>query len=172
MDGLEFTPYTRIDGIPLHRDSYLKGLYERLVESGTHELLFHDGQIQNDLDFIAMVKDMSKTVWFEMKVFDETIGMFWLNRIEKTHAYCHFMAYPEYWGRKDLVLMGQEAMRMVLGIVPMIMGMIPSWNTHAIDYLKKVGLQDGGTFPFLIWSAKDNKPVEGKILYITQEDLT
>ena len=54
---------------------------------------------------------------------------------------------------------------------PMIMGMIPTWNTHAIDYLKKVGLQDGGTFPFLIWSAKDDKPVEGKILYITQEEL-
>jgi hypothetical protein len=82
------------------------------------------------------------------------------------------MAYPEYWGRSDLVTVGKEAMRMVLGIVPMVMGMLPSWNTHALKYLKKVGLQDGGTFPFLIWSAKDNKAVEGKILYITQEDLT
>jgi hypothetical protein len=81
------------------------------------------------------------------------------------------MAYPEYWGKDYLVTIGKEAMNLILNTYPMIMGMLPSWNTHAIEYLKKVGLQDGGTFPFLIWSAKDDKAVEGKILYITTEEL-
>ncbi len=169
MKELEFIPYTLIDGIPIFRDSEIKTLYDRTVVAVP--VMFQDGQIQNDLDFLAMVKDQRHTVFFTILVYGETLGYFYLNRLEKTHAHCHFMCFPDFWGRSDLVYIGQEALRLCLKTFPMIMGMIATENAHAIKFLKKLGMNDGGTFPYLMYNAIEDKAMEGKILYITQEDL-
>jgi hypothetical protein len=51
------------------------------------------------------------------------------------------------------------------------MGMLPSTNTIAINYLLKVGLHKIGNVPNLMWSEAEQKPVEGTMMYITKEDL-
>jgi len=155
----------------MHRDSYIKALWDRIERDGLAPIVFDDGQVKDADSFLAMVKDGTKTIWFEIQVYGETIGMVWFNRLEKTHAYCHFLAFPEHWGRKDSVVIGREALKMITHYFPTIMGMIPTWNTHAIDWLKKVGLHESIVIPNLIWSASKDKAMEGMILYITAEDL-
>ncbi len=173
MEGLEFIPYAHHNGVPLILDSEIKALWDRTVRSGVVDLLFHDGSVINYEEFTILVVKSLKTHFWKIEYNHAVWGYFWLNRFESTHAYCHFMAFPNHWGDPRIVDIGKEAMKMVLSGLwfHMIMGMVPSSNTHALNYLRAVGLQEGGTFPKLVWSAKEQKAVEGKILYITKENL-
>ncbi len=173
MEGLEFIPYAHHNGVPFILDSEIQKMWNDTLTSGVVDLLFHDGSVINFEEFMILVVKSSQTHFWKIEYKHETWGYFWLNRFESTHAYCHFMAFPQFWGDPRLVDIGKEAMKMVLNGLSfeLILGMLPTSNTHALDYLRKVGLQDGGTFPKLLWSAKKKKPVEGKILYITKENL-
>lgn len=170
MEGFEFILYQVIDGVPTMRDSDLEYLYDKVEAEGLSGTLFYDGSIKNKREFVDHVKSPA-CIFFLITLRDNPFGFFWLNRIESTHAYCHFMAYPEFWGHGDTVNAGKEAMRICLKEFDMIMGMLPSTNLPAISYLSKVGLHKIGTVPNLIWSEADQKPVEGTLLYITAEDL-
>jgi hypothetical protein len=170
MEGLEFTFYQHIDGIPTMRDSDILNLYIKCVDEGLSGLLFHDGSIRNEYEFLDYVKTPG-CIFCTITLTGKPFGFFWLNRIEETHAYCHFTAFPEFWGDSRTVEVGKIAMSKCLKEFDMIMGMLPSTNHFAINYLKKVGLHVIGTAPKLMWSEADQKPVEGTLLYITAEDL-
>ena len=179
MDGLEFTLYQKIDGVPTMRDSDIARLYQRTESAGVTRLMFDDGTITNAREFVDHVTDF-RTIFFKISLTDKTglgktetgtVGYFWLNRLEATHAYCHFMSFPEYWGDHwRNVEIGQEAMKICLKEFPMIMGMLPTTNEIAITYLMDVGLNVVGRIPNLIWSESLQKPVEGMMLYTTMED--
>jgi hypothetical protein len=170
MEGLEFVLYQMIDGVPTMRDSDLMYLYDRVEAEGLSGLLFHDGSIRNGREFVDYVKTPS-CIFFTIGLQDKPFGFFWLNRIETTHAYCHFVAFSDFWGDGRTVQVGIEAMKICLKEFDMIMGMLPSTNVFAIRYLLKVGLHKVGNIPNLMWSEADQKPVEGTLLYITAEDL-
>jgi len=166
----KFLPYTVIDGIPSMSNSYIKGIYDRCVESGLEEILFHDGSINDADDFMNHVTNLGTMFWaiFYRK---KMVGFFWLNRLEKTHAYCHFAAFPEIWGRGLAEEAGKQAMTIALKHFSMIIGMIPADNQVAIDYLGRVGLTDLADVPNLLWSKKLECPITGKLMCITREDL-
>jgi hypothetical protein len=172
MDGgkWNFLPYTHVDGVPTMRDSDIKFLYDKCFEEGIGEILFHDGKISNAEQFIDHMTStlvMFWAVYYEGKPF----GFYWLNRIDTTHAYCHFTCYPEFWGTELTVEAGKRAMKICTKFFPTIMGMLPSENTFAIDYLKRVGLNIVGEVPNLMWSQTTGKPCKGTMLYITKEML-
>jgi len=172
MEKLQFLSYVRIDGIPTIRNTQIRDIYNRCVETGIADMLFHDGSINDSEDFLQHVTraDVIFTLIF-VPGENEPMGFFWLNRLERTHAYCHFAAFPEYWGKPVTVKAGQQAMDWCLHTFHTIMGMVPISNKYAIDYLYRVGLKDVGDIPNLIWSAKEEKPVTGKLMYITREAL-
>jgi hypothetical protein len=170
MEGLEFTLYQVIDGVPTMRDSDIAWLYDKVEAEGLSGTLFHDGSIANKHEFVDYVKTPA-CIFFLITLTGKPFGFFWLNRIETTHAYCHFVAFPEFWGDGRTVKVGQEAMKICLKEFDTIMGMLPSTNHFAINYLLKVGLHKIGNVPNLMWSEADQKPVEGTMLYITAEDL-
>ena len=170
MEGLEFTLYQRIDGVPTMRDSDITELYQRTEAAGLTRLMFNDGSLQNASEFTDYVT-RSAVIFFKITLAGNPFGYFWLNRIESTHAYCHFCAFPKYWGDGRTVQVGIEAMKICLKEFDMVMGMLPSSNEIAINYLLKVGLHKLGRVPNLIWSESDQKSVEGTMLYITKEDL-
>jgi hypothetical protein len=170
MEGLEFNMYNRYDGIPTMRDSDITALYQKTEDEGLSGIVFDDGSIRNASEFVDYVTTPA-VIFFSIALRGKPFGYFWLNRIESTHAYCHFMCFPEFWGDGRTVTVGQEAMKICLKEFDMIMGMLPSTNHFAINYLLKVGLHKIGTIPNLIWSESEQKPVEGTMLYITAEDL-
>jgi RimJ/RimL family protein N-acetyltransferase len=168
-DKWNLLPYTKVDGIPTMRDSEIKFLYDKCFDEGVGRILFHDGAIESADQFLAHVKSFQSLFWaifYEGKPF----GFFWLNRLEKTHAYCHFVSYPDYWGKGIGVEAGKRAMAICTDIFPTIMGMIPSSNIIAIDYLKRVGLKEVGEIENLMTDIMGN-PVTGTMLYITKEML-
>ena len=170
MEGLEFTLYQRIDGIPTMRDSDIRDLYLQTETAGVTRYMFDDGSIRNAQEFVDHVT-LPQTIFFNITLADKPFGYFWLNRIEATHAYCHFMCFPEFWGDYRTAQVGIEAMKICLDEFAMIMGMVPSTNKIAINYLLDVGLHKVGTIPRLLWSESEQRPVEGTMMYITAEDL-
>ena len=52
-----------------------------------------------------------------------------------------------------------------------VLGLIPSWNTVGIGWLKKVGLVEAGKIPNALWSATLNKSTEGVLMYLTRDIL-
>ena len=180
MEGYQIVPYARVDGVPTFKNSEMFSIYEQLCKEGLDEILFHDGSINNEIDFMTKIVTNPKTLFYI--IMDTRVNLpaaiFWVNRIESTHCYCHFCAFTGWWGSGDTVKLGREAMRclfrMEIDGEPMfytIMGMIPESNTFARDYLHKVGLHDVGKVPNFLWSKKENGPVDGFAMYITREDL-
>lgn len=165
-----FLPYTFVDGVPTLRDSEIIYIYEKCFEDGIGDLLFHDGSINSAEEFLSHVKQPNVLFWI-IYYQGELLGFFWLNRLETTCAYCHFAGFPKFWGTGLTVKAGKKAMAIVLRHFNVIMGMLPSDNNIAINYLYRVGLKKVGEVPNLLWSKAKGKPVKGTILYITGEDL-
>jgi hypothetical protein len=113
MEGLEFTLYQIVDGVPTMRDSDLKWLYDKVKAEGLSGSLFHDGSIRNKHEFVDYMKTPA-CIFFSITLQGNPFGFFWLNRIETTHAYCHFVCFPEFWGTGVCVPVGIEAMRICL----------------------------------------------------------
>lgn len=176
---LYFRPYVRIDGIPTMKDSEVEEIYHRCFDEGFGDTLFHDGTIKNVEEFRNAVTHPTVMFWIVYnKEEKDEVGFFWLNRIEQTHAYCHFAGFVKYWGKPILTQAGVEAMTLLLKprgeakpLFDTIMGMIPSSNTFGIEYLRRVGLKDYGEIPNLLWSLKEQQPVNGYLMYITEKEL-
>lgn len=152
----------------------LEALYQKILDQGLGEVLFHDGTVTSASEFIALVRGPGVIFFIIVDVETRsTVAIWWLNRVTRTHAWCHFCAFKEIWGSEDTVPLGKEAMRICLKDLEftVILGMLPSWNQFAIEYIKAVGLKEIGEVPGLLWSDKKQVPIPGKIFAITREDL-
>jgi len=169
-----FLPYVRIDGIPTLRDSEILALWDRAEKEGWVDQLFHDGNISNRVQFLQYIISPG-TLFFVCYFKGDICGFFWLNRLEITHAYCHFAFFKKYWNRKVNIPIGKTAMRMLFNSsklnFELILGMLPGSNTRAIQYAKNVGFKFVGKIPNLLFSAKEGKPVEGVLVQLSKKDL-
>jgi len=178
MDSITLMPYVRKDGIPTFRDSEIKKIYTRAFDEGWGFEMFHDGSIRNADHFVQYITSDKVMFWGVFKD-TELIGFFWLNRIEKTHAYLHFGFFKAYWGQyEDILVAGKKALTMLLvqdydgkPMFDLILGMYPSWNIHVLSYVKKFGARTLGEIPNLVWSETQGKSIPGTIVAVTREML-
>ena len=73
-------------------DDLMRALYQRMVDDGTVDTVFHDGAIDNADDFMNMMKQPWNHLHLVMNNL-ECVGILWLNRIERTSAYVHFCGF-------------------------------------------------------------------------------
>lgn len=172
MSGYKHIPYTQVDGVPTFKDSEIIGLYQRIWDEGLGPTLFHDGSIKNAAHFLQLMKGSGTILHVVVEEDGHPVALWWLNRIEQTHAYCHFCAFIELFATPDTKKIGKDAMKICFDGMgfKVIMGMLPSTNVIAIRYLGKVGMHVLGTVPNLMHT-ESGDGVEGTILYITREDL-
>jgi RimJ/RimL family protein N-acetyltransferase len=173
MEGYKQVPYVVMDGVPTFKDSDLKKIYEKIQLQQLIVTLFHDGSVNNEADFIQMVKAPGTLFWVIMDQDSNPVAIWWLNRLTKSHAWCHFVLFKEAWGTSKSDALGKEAMQICfekLGF-NVIMGMIPASNKFGLRYLERVGLKHLGVVEGLLWSSKFEAPVDGVILKISKGDL-
>lgn len=170
----KLVPYAKVDGIPTFKNSELADLYDQLVEEKLVDILLHDGSINTPEQFVQYLTEAKDNLFYvvlDTKV-NQPAAIFWVNRIEQTHCYCHFCVFKKWHGSGVTVQMGRLAMAHLFSIgFHTVMGMLPESNRAARDYLLRVGLKDVGKVPNLIWSKDKNAPVAGHLMYITKEDL-
>lgn len=172
MEGkITILPYTHINGCPTFTDSELKELYLKVVEQKIEPLLFHDDSINSSAEFIRSTQS-NQTLLFVIMLDDTPMGMIWLNRLEKTTAQGHFCYFKEVWGTDNPVRASRKFMELATRILfPTLIGVIPTWNKAAMHHCEKAGFHTLGRVPAMLYSRKDQSPIEAMIYYTNQEDF-
>jgi hypothetical protein len=172
----KITPYIEIDGIRTFPDSYIKGIYSRMVDEGSAPIVFFGGEIRTPEAFLTSMKYRSYLFVIESE--SGLAAILWLNKILHKTCYAHFCGFNGSLG-KGSVDIGRFAMNHVFGVkddydkpcFETVLGLIPSRNVIGVKWLKKVGLVEIGKIPNALWSEDKNRSVEGTLLHITKEIL-
>lgn len=179
MPVMEFSivPYIEVDGIRTFTDSQMMSFYNRMVEDGTAGIVFFQGDIKDQYEWLAAMKSPANHLYVVLTG-NDPVGLCWLNRFEGKYARLHFCTFSKFWGTGA----NDEAARFTLDkltsmtdengdqVFTMFLGYIPSMNTIAIDYLTRNGGRIAGRVPDLLWDHANQKTVEGTIIYFKRED--
>lgn len=166
---IELIPYTYHDGIPTFRDSDIRGFYDRMVSDGTADMVFYDGHIKSSEDFLRFMKSVNLFVAYKEKVI---MGLAWLNKIENKSAYFHFCGFSSCWG-EDAAGISRDTVNQLIEqkdsageyFFDVFIGLVPSFNKRALDFLIECGGHAVGEVPYAIWSDKKQKSVSGTLIY-------
>jgi len=174
-DKLEIIPYGNKDTIYNLSDAYLGQVFRRIVLEGTMQRIFYDGSVKNTTDFIDFIKREDCSVFF-VKFRDEDVGFFWLTSFIQKSAFITYCFYKEFWG-KDSLNISQACLGYIFQdkndcgehVIDVLLGLTPSNNKLAINFLKKNGMTILGYIPVLIKDYRYNKTHDGVLSYITRE---
>lgn len=117
--------------------------------------VFVDGSVRTPAQLLAMVRAPSNLPVFVFAG-DRPIGLAWLNGCAGSYAFGHFMFLRG--GRGTIA---REAGRRILDywmgfadgdepLFDVILGMVPAWNTRAIDFVVGLGLVRLGDIPKIL----------------------
>lgn len=170
---VDVVPYLVSDGIPSFTDSFIGGLYNRMQEDGMADTVFYDGRINSGKDFVRFIKatvNHLSVVYADGKL----AGVLWLNGFECRFARFHWCIFSNMW-RKDIVALGKEVITIILNrkdaageyLLDGVVGITPSWNERAIEYLTMCGGVTCGEAPFI--TMKDGRSTTGVFFYYARE---
>ena len=166
--------YGQRDGSRTLRDSFIMDLYDRMVNDGSDKTVFYAGHIDSRESFLKYIKNPS-LAFYVLTVDGEVVGMTWLDHIEDKKAYNHFCVFSEFWG-KDTVKLGRATLGRLINmqyggqyVFDLFTGIVPVWNTLAIDFAVACGGKNLGIVPCGIWNAKKQKSESAAFIYYTRE---
>lgn len=171
-DNFNIVPYTTVDGVPTFKDSEIAVLWDRIWEEGVGNSVFFDGTIKDRDHFIDLMAGNNNFLYL-IYYHAELVAMFWINRIEKTHCYCHFTCFKNVWGTQIAIDAGKIGIDCCLNILgfDVVLGLLPAKNRRALRYLEKVGLKVVGTIPNILWDNMEKRSIAGILVRMTREDL-
>lgn len=150
-DGIILIPYSEVNGARTIPDEEIYQAFEIMKNERTLDIVHYDQKIETPEDFIDLVKRPGNlfSFFYDEK---EMLGMGWVNGVSKTHAFAHFCTFKKSWGDRS-VLMGKMALDYWMSfddgepLFNVIIGMIPSFNKRAIQYIQKLGFVTLGDIP-------------------------
>ncbi|MGE4551898.1 MAG: hypothetical protein AB7D57_02235 [Desulfovibrionaceae bacterium] len=168
-------PYAEVDGVRNVPDSFVAGLYERvLAEGGAH--VFRDGSIPTAAAFVRMARQTG-TAFYLLFVRGEPAGALWLNRFECRFARLHHFVFREFWGPDTLKLarycMGEIfAMADETGrpLLDGLMGSTPADNRLALSLTLRCGFKRVGVLPFGAYDAATQTSGPAVLTAMTRAD--
>lgn len=160
-------PYVQMNGAWTASDDIMVSIYETLKTDGTADTVFYDGKIQDAFDFIEMMKSINNLAVIVLS--DEDIsGIAWINSLSDNRAFAHFAFFKKVWGRTEEI--GKELLSYWLSIpgqsgylLDIIMGLVPSFNTRAHQFVERLGLKRLGEIPHIVRVHGNKEP--GVIFY-------
>lgn len=173
---IELRPYASHDGIPTFRDSDIKSFYDRMVSDGTVDMVLYDGVINSTDEFLHFIK-YQVPYFFVVYKDNETMGITWLNNIELKRAHFHFCGFSASWGESAVDIARETVDTLIMRkdgtgdyIFNVFIGIVPSFNQRAIDFLEECGGNIVGEIPYSIWSHKNQKSMPGTLIYYVREE--
>src|SRR5688572_12294860 len=83
-------PYARVNGQWTLPDEVALAVARQSMRDGTFRTVFIEGDVQTPEEFLMMVQNPRNAVVFAFRGLDP-IGVGWLNSINGTRAFCHFL---------------------------------------------------------------------------------
>jgi hypothetical protein len=151
------------------KDSQIVEFYERVRSDGTLGSVFYSGGVNDAAEFYRAVIRQDSLFWSVM-LGNEPCGFFWLDSRIYKRAHFHFAVFKEFWNQSEVI--GKAVLKLVFECklqdgsqaIEMIWGVIPEWNVHAIEYVKRCGAQQLCIVPKWAWDQKRNECVDGVML--------
>lgn len=119
--------YKLYDGVPSCTDSFLKSLWNRMVEEGTSYWISYNGTIHNEERFLATVKDPSILFYVVFKE-DTPVMITWVTDINGYHGNVHFCSFSHVWG-KEIIKIGEFVMGFYGKLFDSLTGYTPATNS-------------------------------------------
>ena len=158
--------------------SILRMIWQKIVADGLVPILFYDGCIQKEEDFLCAMMDGQTCPWV---VSDEKKFVFfaWMNKPEGKAMRAHFTMFRDSWGRKRNAL---AIARHMLGhmltrkddsgyVVDTILGVTPVTNKLACRFALGFGMTRVGIMPNVVTLFYDGRTTDGLLTYATRESL-
>lgn len=173
---IKLIPYCTIDGLWTFKDSQVIAFFNRMVQDGTAETVFYSGEITTGEAFL---REMKSPRSFLYVAFSDGIpaGLTWVNGFEGKSARNHFCVFSDFWGQS--LELGKAGMKFLTHLktgngpylFDVLIGRIPEWNTHAIDFAIKCGCKRlSDSLPNAIWNAKTKRSEPAVIIYYTRDE--
>jgi hypothetical protein len=164
-------PYTTVDGMPTFADSFVRNLFNRMVEDDTAKSVFFDGSVKDPDEFLNIMKFGNNALWI-VSVDEEISGVVWLNNFEQKRASFHFCFFSNVWG-KDTVSIGKKCVLTLLELksngeydFDLLTGLVPLRNEKAIKWCQEMNFEIIGRLPCSVWNAEEQKSEDGIIFYV------
>lgn len=172
---IELIPYVEINGNRSLSDDNVKQIFHRMKSEGTLHVVFYDGSIKTEDDFVAYLKSPNNLPVFILSD-GELSGLAWLNRVEGNHATAHFCLLKNVWGEKSYDV-GKKVLSYWFSfpgsdgepLFDLLLGVIPSFNQKAIKYIEKLGFRVIGEIPKLYKNVYSGKFETTSISYVLRE---
>ncbi len=173
---LSVTPYNNMKtGKIDFPDTYLKQVFLRIAIEGTLHKIYFDKKINNNIEFIAFIKQKKHSVFF-VKAGEEEVGFFWLTKFNQKSAFINYCLFKKFWGRKSIKI-SQFCIGYILKrknangdyLLDILLGLTPVNNRLAVGFLIKSGMQVLGKLPGICTDYHHNKVVDGLLSYKTRD---
>lgn len=169
---IKLLPYVRIDGEYTLSDFVLHGFFQQLQEEKTAQIVFQDGFICNGVDFINFLKEPRNLPAFAF-IDNKIVGVAWINGITGKHAFAHFALLKSIWGKHSEEV-GKAYLQYWFALpstkkeplLDVILGFIPAKNSHALQFIKRLGFKQVGEIPSIMYNAIDHEYEAGVLSYI------
>ncbi len=169
-DQYRLLPFAQVDGISTMTDSQIMELYRHTEQDGLIDVVFYDGSIQTEKDFLSMVKAPGTVFYVFFEGLQEQ-GYVWLNRFEGRGARIHFCGFKHAWGRA--LPMGQFCVDFFTWVkdlegnflFDLLMGITPAENIFARAFVQRCGFRELGEVPKAVWNTKAGKSLPGIFFY-------
>lgn len=167
---VEIRPYVCIDGSWTVEDAELAELFNECRSDGLKDLVFFDGSIDTELQFIEAAKSPNNLTVVFIDGYS-AVGFAWLNAIGARSAFAHFCFLKRGWGRKALDV-GHRTVDYWMAfkkqdgspLLQVILGTIPTINQRALKYVFRLGFELCGSIPKMI-EGRDGKLYAADLVY-------
>jgi hypothetical protein len=163
--------YTAIDGIVSFKDSFIRGLFERMQDEDLVDRVFYDGYTNSTDEFLKMMKFGSNRL-FVIEFNGNIEGFCWLNNFSSRRGEFHFCFFSGLRG-KDAVDVGKAVVTELLymedssgnPIFDLLFGMTETENIPAGRWCVAMGFETLGILPSAVWNAKLQRSVPTHFWY-------
>lgn len=152
-------PYIDRDGWTL-TDDMIRHAFEE--SSQTIPIVFSE-KVRSADQFLTYTKHPGNLFVFAFNDENNMVGYAWLNSICDNYAFAHFNMFPCIWGKstKDLGVQILDYWRS-FKMFDLLLGLVPTSNQKAINYVQKLNFQQVGIIPLL---RRDGELKDAMLLY-------
>lgn len=143
-------------------DEYILAQLDRAEGDGVLDCIFYGDSKYSKQDFIDKLKYQAKNNLFLVVIYDgKPAGFGLLDNMRWRHAGFHFCIFSEYWGTRLAVDGSKEIYRRLLERFSVLVGVVPADNTFAIEFCRKLDLEELCVVPKYFYNDRLDMFVDG-----------
>ena len=177
---VQIFPYCKVDGVRTFKDSFIFGLYDRMVKDHVAEDFFYDDLIPTRDEWL---RAMQHPMNFLYVIFANRAlaGIGLLNEVKDKSASIHFTSFRSWLSARQRATVAREILGKLIKIksnkntkeclFDVFVGKIMKSNHRALWFARKMGFSTAGEIPSAAWNSKKGHSEPLVLTYFLRENL-